>query len=92
MARPRSTTPPLVAADVTIDPASINAVSTLDQTATVKGLRLHIPVQVWAESLEAGLVICNAHCSAKDTLKFRLLNITASAVDAASQTFRVVQR
>lgn len=92
MARPKTVTGHLISFEVTINPASLATHVSLDQTATVKGLRKHIPVQLWAEALEAGMVISNVHCSALDTLKFRLTNSTASTVDCASQTFRGVQR
>ena len=92
MARPNSICEVIVASDVTIDPGSVGAAAGLDVTATVGGLRTGYPVSVWAESLEADLVICNAHCSAANTLKFRLVNPTAAPIDPASQTFRVVQR
>ena len=91
MARPKMTHTPIVSADVTIDPASVTNATALDVTATVKGLRKGYPVIVWAESLTANIGIGNAHCSAKDTVKFRLLNPTAAPIDPASQTFRVVQ-
>lgn len=91
MARPNMTIPPRVSADVTINPASVTNATTLDVTATVKGLRKGYPVIVWAEALTANINIGNAHCSATDTLKFRLINPTAAPIDPASQTFRVVQ-
>jgi hypothetical protein len=91
MARPRTVVAPRVAKDVTVDAANILAVTANDETVTVKGLVKGAPVIVWAESLTANISISNAHCSAKDTLKFRLLNPTAGAINPASQTFRVVQ-
>ncbi len=91
MARPKMVGPGVVFAEVTIDPGSVGAAVSLDVTATVKGLRKGHPVVVWAASLEADLAICNAHCSANGTLKFRLVNVTALAIDPASQTFTVVQ-
>lgn len=76
----------------TVNPASIAAQDDLDQTVAIAGLKLGYPVIVWAPSLEAQLVLSNAHCSVAGTLKFRLSNIDASsAVDAASQTMYVVQ-
>lgn len=92
MARPRSISAVLVASDVTIDPGSVTNATCLDVTATVKGLRPGVPVVVWAEALTTNVGLCNAHCSAADTLKFRLINPTAAPIDPASQTFRVVQR
>ena len=92
MARPKSAVPVIVAFDETIDAAEVGANACLDVTATVKGLQPDYPVTVWAESLTTNIGICNAHASAKDTLKFRLINPTGDAIDPASMTFRVVQR
>lgn len=92
MARPKSACAVIVAFDETIDAGGVGANACLDVTATVKGLVPDYPVTVWAESLTANVGICNAHCSAKDTLKFRLINPTGVAIDPASMTFRVVQR
>jgi hypothetical protein len=82
---------PVVSAEVTIDPGSVTNATGLDITATVKGLRKGYPVLVWAVSLEDNLTICNPHCSAANTLKFRLLNPSAAPIDPASQAFMVVQ-
>jgi hypothetical protein len=91
MAKPKVTFPPIVSSEFTLNPASIPASTSAVQTVTVKGLRIGFPVMVWAASLEANLAISNAYCSAKDTLKFTLTNPTVSAVDPASQAFKVVQ-
>ena len=91
MARPKTVGTPLVVSAETIDPGNVAANVSLDVTHTVEGLRLYHPVVVWAPSLEANLVLCNAHCSAKDTLKFRLSNHTGTGINPASQTFYVVQ-
>ncbi len=88
---PRTVTPPLVRKDATIDVGNITTVTCLDVTATVNGLQKGIPVHVWAESLTANVALSNAHCSAANTLKFRLCNVTGSDINPASQTFRVVQ-
>jgi len=91
MARPKMVGPGVVFAEVTIDPGSVAANVTLDVTATVKGLKKGHPVLVWAPSLEANLNISNAHCSAANTVKFRLGNHTAAPIDPASQAFSIVQ-
>lgn len=88
----KSTVPVIVKADVTLNPASIPANSTAQQTITVNGALPGYPVAVWAESLESGIGITNAFCSAVNTIKFTLINETIGAIDPASQTFRVVQR
>lgn len=91
MARPKTVNNALVHAEVTINPGSVAANTALEVVATVKGLRVGYPVQVWAPSLEANLVLANAHASDLDELTFRLQNTTAGAIDPASQSFFVVQ-
>ena len=91
MARPKMVNPGVVFAEVTINPASIPANTALEVSQTVAGLRVGYPVLVWAPNLEANLILANAHCSAANTLKFRLLNTTGGAIDPASQPFYVVQ-
>jgi len=79
--------------EFTLDIASITAATSAEQTVTVKGLRIGYPCLVWPTggSFEANANIGAAWCSAKDTLKFRVTNPTAGAIDPASQTFAVVQ-
>lgn len=91
MARPSSVAPISVAKDVTVDPGSVTNATALDVTATVLGLRKGRPVLLWAESLTANIGLSNAHCSAKDQLKFRLLNPTGAPIDPTSQIFRCIQ-
>jgi hypothetical protein len=88
----KSTSPVIIKADITFNPASIPANSSADQTVTVAGLLPGYPVHVWAEALENGVVISHAWCSAINTMKMRLANCTVGAIDPASQVFRVVQR
>jgi hypothetical protein len=84
--------PGVVFASFVINPASIGAKDSNDETATVAGLRTGHPVVVWAPDLEDKVSLSNAHCSAANTLKFRLGNHNAdAAVDPASQTMYVVQ-
>ena len=78
MARPKTVGPPVLTAEVTIDPGAVTNATGLDITATVNGLRKGHPVVVWATALEDNLTICNAHASAANTLKFRLLNPSAA--------------
>lgn len=92
MARPKTIATPLVAKEFTLDPASIAAKDSNDETVTVAGLRVGHPCVVWAPSLEDKVVITNAHASAKDTLKIRFANVNAdAAVDPASQSMYVIQ-
>jgi len=88
---PSLTISPIVKTTVSVDAGSVAANQSLDVTATVKGLRKGYPVILWAESLTAGFGFSNVHCSAKDTLKFRLENHTASAIDPAAVVYNVIQ-
>ena len=88
----KSLTPVVIKADITFDPASIAANTIQDNTITVPGLLPGYPVHVWAEALEAGVVISHAWCSALNTMKLRLANVTTGAINPASQVFRVIQR
>jgi hypothetical protein len=98
MARPNSTVPVVVAASFTYDAASVDAynlaqISLTSSTDQAIGLlQKNYPVQLWANSLEAGLVISNARCDAFGVLKFTLYNATGTAIDPASQTWNLVQR
>ena len=92
MARPKSTVPVVFATSLTYNPASVDAYNSRTYTVTVNDLRLGYPVQMWAASLEAGLVLSNVYCSAANTLKFTLYNSTGVLIDPASQVFQIVQR
>lgn len=79
-------------ATLTVDAGSVAAASTLDVTATLAGVTLlgqETPVVVVsAPSLEAGLC-ATAFVSAEDEITIRLCNVTAGAIDPASQDFLV---
>jgi hypothetical protein len=98
MARPKSVSPVVVSASFTYDPASVDAYNLAQITLTsstdqaIGMLQKDFPVTLWANSLEAGLVISNARCDAFGVLKFTLYNATGTAIDPASQTFNLVQR
>jgi hypothetical protein len=97
MARPKSSINPVVSVEFTYNPASVAAATAADISLTsstdsaIGQLRTGYPVILWAPSLEAGLTISDARCDSAGTLKFRLANVTAAAVDPASQSFRLVQ-
>lgn len=76
-------------AEVTIDPASIAAGATGDETATVRFATVGQRVSITPTALEAGLVIGGAWVSDVDEITIRLANVTASPINAASQTFLV---
>jgi hypothetical protein len=79
--------------ETTINPASVAAgADGTDQTFTVTGFGLTASdfIIVAMPSLEADLVVCNAHVSANDTIKIRFCNQSAGAIDPASQTIKVI--
>lgn len=74
----------------TINPASVAAATSAEQTFTVTGLRTgDIPVVV-KPSLTAGVGIGNARVSATDTLAITFVNATAGAVDPASESYTIL--
>jgi hypothetical protein len=84
-------TPLILSFDVTVDPADRAANTTADLALTVTGaLTTDEVVNVFAASLESGLVLSNARVSAADTVTVRLGNVTTGAINAGEQTFTVV--
>lgn len=75
---------------VTIDPASVAAATSAEQTFTVPGLKVGDGVAVIKPSATAGVGIVNARVSAADTLAITFMNATAAAVDPASETYTVI--
>lgn len=73
----------------TINPASVSAATSAEQTFTVTGLRLNDQVVVTKPTATAGLGIVNARVSAADTLAITFMNATAGAIDAASETYTI---
>lgn len=74
----------------TINPASIAAATSAEQTFSVPGLRVgDVPVVV-KPSATAGVGIGNARVSATDTLAITFVNATAGAVDPASETYTIL--
>ena len=92
MARPKTVDSKIVSTVVSINPASLLTHVSADETVAVPGLRVGYPVHAWTEgALELGLIFSNFHCSAKDVLKYRVLNSTAGTVNGAAFDFSVVQ-
>lgn len=75
--------------NVTIDLASVAANTSAEQTFTVTGLSTDMMVFVNKSDLDAGIGIVNARVSAADTLALTIMNSTAGAVDAASETYKL---
>lgn len=74
----------------TIDPASIAATTTVEQTFTVTGLTTGDKVFVNKPTVTAGVGIVNARVSAADTLAITFVNATAGAIDPVSEVYAVV--
>jgi len=73
-----------------LDPASVAANTTAEQTFTVKGLNTRdIPV-VSKPSLTAGIGIVGARVSAKDTLAITFINATGSPVDPPQEDYYIL--
>lgn len=73
----------------TLDPASVAADTTAEQTFTVKGLTTDMFVSVNKPSATAGVGIVGARVSAADTLAITFANVTGLAVDPASEDYLV---
>ena len=75
----------------TLNPANIPAGQTSVETFTVTGLKTNNITLVEAPSLETGVSLISARCSANDTLELVFWNYSGGAVNPASQDFLVVQ-
>lgn len=74
---------------VTLDPASVAANTTAEQTFSVPGLLLGDFVEVSKPSATAGLGIVNVRVSAADTLAMTFSNNTGSPIDAAAELYSI---
>lgn len=72
---------------VSLNPASVAANTTAEQTFTVTGLVVGDQVIVSKPTLTAGLGIVNARVSAANTLAITFINCTASPIDAAAENY-----
>lgn len=70
----------------TVDLGSVAANTSEEETATVTGVKSGDIVVVRKPTLEAGIVIADARVSADDTVTMQVINSTAGAIDAASET------
>ena len=77
---------------VSLDLPSIDANTVAAETFTVNGLRADAgPVVVEKRTSNTGLVLQSSRVSADNTLELTLENTTGSAINAAAQTFYIVQ-
>lgn len=75
---------------VTINPTSVGANTTSEQTVTVAGLSTSDIVYLNKPSHTTGLIVGNVRVSAANTLAVTFANVTAAPIDAASETYKLV--
>lgn len=73
----------------TLNPTSVSANTTDEQTFTVAGLTTNDIVKVSKPSHTTGLGIVNARCSATDTLAITFMNCTGSPIDSGSEDYLI---
>jgi hypothetical protein len=77
--------------DVTVDVASLAAVTAVDTSILVTNARVGdsfiiTPLGTWP----AGITAPQGRCAVAGTVLARVANVTAGAIDPGSQTFRIV--
>lgn len=77
----------LVLVQATLNPASVAAATSAEQTFTVTGVRVNDFVLVSKPTVTAGLGIVNARVSAANTVAITFMNATAGALDAGSEVY-----
>jgi hypothetical protein len=75
--------------DVVLDPAQVAANVTALETVTIAGLTTDMRVVVNKPSHTSGIVIGGFYVTAADTLGIVFANVTGSAVNPGSETYRV---
>lgn len=75
--------------DVTVDVASLAATTAVDTAVTVAAARVGdsiivTPLGTWP----AGITAPQGRCAVAGTVQVRIANVTAGAIDPASQSFR----
>ena len=75
--------------DVTINPSSVGANTTSEQTFSVSGVSTNDWVDVKKPTHTAGIGIVNVRVSAKDTIAITFSNSTGGAIDPPSETYKV---
>ena len=73
-----------------INPASVPINTSAEQTFSLPGLRLNDEIIITKPTQNAGFVVVQARCSAKDTLAVQFANVTAGALDMALQTYSLL--
>lgn len=72
----------------TVDLGSVAANTSETETATVAGVKVGDQVLGEKPTLSAGIIIGTCWVSAADTVSIQVMNSTASAVDAGSETWK----
>lgn len=73
-----------------LDPVSVAAATSAEQTFTVTGLATTDKVFVNKPTVTAGVGIVNARVSAANTLALTFMNATAGAIDPAAETYTII--
>ena len=77
--------------DFTFDPASVAANTTVELSATVTGLKVgDVVISIVKPTLSAGLGVLQGRVSATDTLAIQFINASVGAVDAGSETYKLI--
>lgn len=75
---------------LTIDPASVAAATTAEQTFTVVGVQPGDQVDVRKPTLTAGIGVVNARVSAANTVAITFSNSTAGAIDPPAEVYSFI--
>ena len=76
--------------DITIDPVSVAANTTAEQTFTLLGISNTDTIIVNKPSLTAGIGIVGARASAKDQIAVTYINVTGGAINPASEEYSII--
>lgn len=74
---------------LTIDPASVDTITTAEQTFTLSGAKIGDIIFVNKPSCTAGLGIAGARVTAVDTIGITFVNPTAGGINAASEVWNI---
>jgi len=75
--------------DVVLDPSSVSANTTDEQSFSVGGVVSGDKITVIKPSHTTGLGIFNARSDGNDTVKIQFMNVTGSTIDPPSETYRI---
>ena len=81
---------PIYVESKVLDPASVTANSTLVQSFTFAGIKTSDVLMLGKPSRTAGLNIVQVWCETDDILSVAFENTTGVAIDAGSETYRLV--